>query len=105
MHRLAIFPRSTGNVNKFRRAILNALRTDLADEALVCSGFFQDDNKYSAGADFDLIPRRSCSPLSITTLRLYSYSWKAQYATFFSQLKANNPCKKAAAKMLPLTLC
>ena len=103
MHRVAIFLRSTGNVNKFRRAILNALRSDLVDEALVCSGFFQDDNKYSAGADFDLISRRSCSPLSITTLGLYSYSWKAQYATFFSQLKARNPCScfSAAQKRIP----
>ncbi len=92
MRRVAIFLRNTGTVNKFRRTILNTLRTDLVDEALVCSGFFQDNGKYSAGVDFDLISHRACSPLKITTLGLYSYSWKAQYATFFSQLNATNSC-------------
>jgi hypothetical protein len=92
MRRVAIFLRKTGTVNKFRRAILGTLRTDLVDEALLCSGFFQDDGKYSAGADFDLIAHRHCLPLAITTLGLYSYSWKPQYASFFSQLIAANPC-------------
>lgn len=50
MQRVAIFLRNSGGVNKFRRAILNTLRTDLIDEALVCSGFFQDDSKYSMRA-------------------------------------------------------
>jgi hypothetical protein len=73
------------------------------DEALICSGFFQDDRKYSTGADFDLISHRTCSPLKVTTLGLYSYSWKAQYATFFSQLRAQNPCPyfSAVQKRLP----
>lgn len=92
MRRIAIFLRKTGAVNKFRRAILNTLRTDVVDEALVCSGFFQDDGSYSAGAEFDLISHRKCTPLKVTTLGLYSYSWKAEYATFFAQLKAKNPC-------------
>ena len=60
------------------------------DNALLCSGFFQDDCKYSAGADFDLISHRKGSALKVTTLGLYSYSWKSQYATFFSQLQAQN---------------
>lgn len=103
MRRVAIFLRNTGGVNKFRRAILNTLRTDIVDEALLCSGFFQDDAKYSAGGDFDLISHRSCLPLKLTTLGLYSYSWKAQYATFFSQLKARNRCRcfSASQKRIP----
>jgi phosphatidylserine/phosphatidylglycerophosphate/cardiolipin synthase-like enzyme len=92
MRRVAIFLRNAGPVNKFRRAILNTLRTDVVDEALMCSGFFQDDKKYSAGADLDLISHRTCAPLKLTTLGLYSYSWKAQYETFFTQLKASNQC-------------
>jgi len=103
VRRVAIFLRKTGTVNKFRRAILNTLRTDLVDEALLCSGFFQDDSKYSAGAEFDLISHRACTPLKITTLGLYSYSWKAQYATFFSQLIAKNSCAcfSAVQKRIP----
>lgn len=92
MKRVAIFLRKTGSINKFRAAILGTLRVDIVDNALLCSGFFQDDAKYSAGADFDLISHRKCSPLKITTLGLYSYSWKAQYAKFFSQLQAQNNC-------------
>jgi len=103
MRRVAIFLRKNGSVNKFRAAILGALRTDLVDNALLCSGFFQDDRKYSAGADFDLISHRKCGPLAITTLGLYSYSWKAQYSTFFAQLQAQNacPCFSAVQKRIP----
>lgn len=92
MRRIAIFLRKNGSVNKFRAAILNTLRTDIVDSALVCSGFFQDDGKFSAGSNFDLISYRQCNPLKITTLGLYSYSWKKQYATFFSALQSTNSC-------------
>jgi hypothetical protein len=103
MHRIAIFLRKTGSVNKFRRAILNTLRTDLVDNALLCSGFFQDNGKYSTGADFDLLSHRSGTKLTLTTLGLYSYSWKSQYASFFSQLYAMNPdpCFSAVQKRIP----
>lgn len=97
MKRVAIFLRKTGPVNKFRAAILGALRTDLVDNALLCSGFFQDDAKYSAGMDFDLISHRKHNPLKVTTLGLYSYTWKAQYATFFTQLQAQNKCPTFSA--------
>lgn len=103
MRRVAIFLRKTGSINKFRAAILGALRTDLVDNALLCSGFFQDDGKYSAGSDFDLISHRNCNPLKVTTLGLYSYSWKAQYANFFAQLQAQNKCMcfSAVQKRIP----
>lgn len=103
MKRVAIFLRKTGSINKFRAAILGALRTDLVDNALLCSGFFQDDGKYSAGADFDLISHRMCNSLKVTTLGLYSYSWDAQYATFFAQLQAQNKCHcfSAVQKRIP----
>lgn len=90
MQRIAIFLRKKGTVNKFRRAILNTLRTPLVDEAIVCSGFFQDTAKYSAGDDFDLVSFRGNSPLKLTTLGLYSYSWQTQYATFFAKLNFKN---------------
>ena len=103
MRRVAIFLRKTGSVNKFRAAILGTLRTDIVDNALLCSGFFQDDAKYSAGADFDLISHRKCNPLRVTTLWLYSYSWKVQYSTFFTQLQTQNkcPCFSAVQMRIP----
>jgi phosphatidylserine/phosphatidylglycerophosphate/cardiolipin synthase-like enzyme len=103
MHRIAIFLRQSVAVSKFRRAILNTLRTDLIDEALVCSGFFQGDAKYSTGTDFDLISHRTGGALKITTLGLYSYRWSTQYASFFSQLKARNSasCFTAVQKRIP----
>ncbi|WJK07507.1 hypothetical protein [Pseudomonas fluorescens] len=103
MRRVAIFLRRTGSLNKFRAAILGALRADVVDNALLCSGFFQDDAKYSAGAEFDLVSHRDCNSLKITTLGLYSYSWKAQYSSFFEQLKAQNACTcfSAVQKRIP----
>ncbi|MBU4423060.1 MULTISPECIES: hypothetical protein [unclassified Acidovorax] len=75
----------------------------MVDEALLCSGFFQDDAKYSTGADFDLITYRSGTPLKLTTLGLYAYTWKAQYSTFFSQIQAKNasPSFTAIQKRIP----
>lgn len=90
MKRVAIFLRNNGPLNRFRRVILGSLRLSIVDEALICSGFFQDDGKYSAGADFDVMSHRVGAPLQLTTLGLYCYSWKAQYATFFSRLQAAN---------------
>lgn len=75
----------------------------MVDEALLCSGFFQDNAKYSTGADFDLITHRSGTPLKLTTLGLYSYSWRGQYSTFFSQIQMKNasPIFTALQKRLP----
>lgn len=103
MKRLAIFLRNSGGTNKFRRTVLSTLRSAAVDEALLCSGFFQEGAKYSAGADFDIMAHRPCKPLKLTTLGLYSYSWKAQYNTFFSNLKAKNMCGcfTAAQKRIP----
>lgn len=103
MRRVAIFLRKNAATNKFRRTILNTLRTPTIDEALICSGFFQDDGKYSAGGELDVIGHRPSSPLHVTTLGLYSYSWKAQYATFFSQLQSVNsaPHFTAVQKRIP----
>ena len=103
MQRVAIFLRKNASTNRFRRAILNTLRTPAVDEALICSGFFQDNGKYSAGNELDLISHRPGSPLSLTTLGLYSYSWKAQYASFFAQLVARNssPAFSATQKRIP----
>ena len=84
--------------------MLASLRSPLIDEALLCSGFFQDDGKYSAGAEIDLVSHRGCSPLKLTTLGLYSYSWKQQYTTFFAQLQSANRCPKcftAVQKRIP----
>lgn len=103
MRRVAIFLRKSGSTNKFRAAILGTLRTDLVDNALLCSGFFQENARYSAGADFDLISHRTGTPLKVTTLGLYSYSWKAQYATFFTQLQTQNKalCFSAIQMRIP----
>lgn len=92
MKRIAIFLRGSGAVSKFRRAILSTLRVDAVDEGLLCSGFFQDDLKFSAGAEFDLVSHRRCSPLCLTTVGLYSYSWKKQYSSLGKQLRTANPC-------------
>ena len=103
MHRIALFLRKDPSTNKFRRTILNTLRSPLIDEALICSGFFQDDSKYSAGDELDIAEHRPGSPLHVTVLGLYSYSWKTQYASFFSKLQAKNssPNFSAVQKRIP----
>jgi phosphatidylserine/phosphatidylglycerophosphate/cardiolipin synthase-like enzyme len=91
MRRIAIFLRKAAG-NKFRAAILNTLRLPAVDSALLCSGFFQADHTFRAGADFDLQAYRGCSPITLTPLGIYSYSWAPQFAQFIADLRAVNPC-------------
>lgn len=60
------------------------------DEALICSGFFQETSKYSAGSDFDLTKHRSSTPIKVTMIGLYTYTWNQQYSTFLNKLVAAN---------------
>jgi len=107
MQSVAIFLRRTWATNKFREVILNTLRLDQVDSALICSGFFQEGPKYSAGTDLSIIPYRTRVPIKVTTLGLYSYSWNQQYTSFFANLTATNscsctpPCFSAVQKRIP----
>lgn len=99
MNRIAIFLRKKTAHNKFRKVILETLRLGIVDNALICSGFFQDQHPaYSAGGEFDVMRHRSASPLELTTLGLYSYSWKQQYSSFHNRLLATNNLPGFAAK-------
>lgn len=89
MKRVAIFLRKD-IVNKFRRAIIETLKSEEVDEALLCSGFFQHTHNYQAGLDLDISKHRSSTPLKLTVMGIYSYTWKQQYIDFFNQLSAIN---------------
>ena len=89
MKRVAIFLRKEV-INKFRRAIIETLKSSEVDEALLCSGFFQDLPNYQAGYDFDVFKYRSSAPLKLTVMGIYAYSWKQQYVGFFNVLKSVN---------------
>ncbi len=90
MRRVAIFLRKTGKINKFRNTILNTLRTDIVDNALLCSGFFQHDHSYSAANEFNLLSYRQQTKLTLTVIGIYSYTWQKQYSNFFNTLKNQN---------------
>lgn len=89
MKRVAIFLRKD-IYNKFRRTILETLSSAAVDEALLCSGFFQDTTNYRAGFDFDVFRHRCSTPLTLTIMGLYSYSWKQQFMTFSQAVKRVN---------------
>lgn len=92
MNRIAIFLRKGMYPNHFRETILRTLHSSCVDEALLCSGFFQNNDAYAAGPEFKLIPFRDCSPLRLTVLGLYSNMWKGQFNDFYRDLAVTNPC-------------
>jgi phosphatidylserine/phosphatidylglycerophosphate/cardiolipin synthase-like enzyme len=97
---MGIFLRKSGNSNKFREVILRSLRAPYIDNALLCSGFFQEDVHYSAGTEFAISSHRGHCPLTVTTLGIYSYSWKKKYSDFVAQLRQTNyPCCFSAVQM------
>lgn len=92
MNKIAIFLRKGAHPNHFREVILRTLRTSCVDQALLCSGFFQNDAAYAAGPEFALVPARSCAPLDLIVLGLYSYSWSSQFNYFYRDVVSNNAC-------------
>lgn len=91
MKRVAIFLRKD-QTNKFRRIIINTLKSSQINNAILCSGFFQHQPAYQAGVDFSVISHRNKTPLKIKVVGIYTYTWKEQYENFFHTMNTVNRC-------------
>lgn len=92
MNRIAIFLRKELKKNRFSEAVVGALNDQAIDEAVLCSGFFQEDASYSVSkAKFDLTSRCP-APLDLKVVGYYGWQ-KHSYPSFLNGLTGIN-CPK-----------
>lgn len=82
---IAIVLRTEAARNVFRDTIIASLRSGFIDDALLCSGFFQEqfkDSDYRVSDEKGLAQVCSSSQVSLTTLGIHNYTWKKSYQNF-----------------------
>ena len=82
---IAIVLRTSGAANIFRDALIDALSSNRTDEALLCSGFFQENfngSAYQASAEKQLGAVCANSGVKLTTVGIHNYGWKQSYKNF-----------------------
>ena len=88
---IAIVLRTSGAVNIFRDAVVDALSSNRIDEALLCSGFFQENfngSAYQASAEQQLGTVCANSGVKLTTVGIHNYGWKQSYKNFKANMLA-----------------
>ncbi len=88
---ITIALRTLAAVNVFRDTIIDALSSGHADEALLCSGFFQENFKgsaYQASKEQQLASACAQSGVKLTTVGIHNYSWKPSYKDFRNNMLA-----------------
>lgn len=85
---IAILFRRRETPNLFREFILNSLSLRIGDNALMCSGFFQEarGSSYRASSDGDLATILANTSTSLTTVGIHNNSWTPSYRDFIASL-------------------
>lgn len=78
---LIIF-RNSALINRFHQLIIDSLNSGKGDEVIICSGFFQEDQLFSASMTTQLACSICQSNLKITTIGIHNGSWKKRYKKF-----------------------
>lgn len=87
---LAIFLRKRLAVNKFRELLIKSLDSGLGDEAIICSGFFQEffgKSKYQASLENNLQTVLINRSISLKTIGVHNNYWISSYRNFRDSLK------------------
>ena len=83
---LIIFLRREKSVNRFRDTILGAIQSGLGDEALICSGFFQEDGKFSAAVTSKLANSLAAANVRTDLVGVYNGVWIQRFRRFRDNL-------------------
>ncbi len=84
---LLIILRKKRYPNYFQKFLLGAIDSNIADNAILCSGFFQE-NSFSASFSSGLARSLLNNKIAITTIGVYNPIWKPQYIRFRDNLIA-----------------
>ncbi|GCE90865.1 hypothetical protein MSKU15_2466 [Komagataeibacter diospyri] len=83
MQKIAIFLRKELRINRFSQAVISTLNSPCIDNAIICSGFFQEHSSYSVShAKFNLLTRLAHSnPLNLEIFGYYGWQ-RPTFLTF-----------------------
>lgn len=79
------------STNLFRHLLLSAIRSGIGDNALLCSGFFQElfqTSLYQASQEGGLATLIASQGLQLTTLGIHNNNWRPAYVRFCKNLRA-----------------
>ncbi len=87
---IAILFRKREAPNLFREFILNSIALQVGDNALMCSGFFQEarGNNYRASSEGGLASILSNTKTKLTTIGIHNNSWTPSYRDFIASLNS-----------------
>lgn len=88
---IAIVLRTSGHTNFFRDAMIRALDSGEAGEALLCSGFFQENfhnSAYRASTEQMMADVCARNRVKLTTVGIHNHTWKHSYRNFRESLVA-----------------
>jgi phosphatidylserine/phosphatidylglycerophosphate/cardiolipin synthase-like enzyme len=84
---LLIILRNKRYPNYFQKLMLDAIDSHIADNIILCSGFFQE-NSFSASFSTGLVQLLKKNNIAVTTIGVYNPIWKPQYIIFRDNLIA-----------------
>jgi hypothetical protein len=86
---LLILLRKSAPVNRFHNLLINSIDSGEGDSALLCSGFFQEMNNYSASLDSGLCHSLFNNNVALTTIGVHNRLWLNRYRGFRDVLVNN----------------
>jgi hypothetical protein len=86
---LLILLRKSAPVNRFHNLLINSIDSSEGDSALLCSGFFQEMNNYSASLDSGLCLSLLNNNVALTTIGVHNRMWLNRYRDFRNVLVNN----------------
>ncbi|XOZ33951.1 phospholipase D family protein [Halomonadaceae bacterium KBTZ08] len=88
---LAIILRNQLPVNRFRDLLIGSIKTGAGDNALLCSGFFQENFKgsaYQASLEANFATEVARSKIELNTVGIHNGSWKQSYRNFRDNMRS-----------------
>lgn len=87
---IAIILRNQLPINRFRDLFIGSIKTGAGDNALLCSGFFQENFRgsvYQASVERNFGVEVAKSKIELNTVGVHNGSWKQSYRDFRDNMK------------------
>ena len=88
---IAIILRNQLPINRFRDLLIGSIKTGAGDNALLCSGFFQENfrgSAYQASVEQNFGVEVANSKIELNTVGIHNGSWKQSYRDFRDNMQA-----------------
>jgi HKD family nuclease len=82
-----IILRTEQNINLFSNILIETACSNIGDEIMICSGFFQERGNYAVELEDNFIDRFQKTKKRITTIGVHNYYWKKDYEIFVNEFK------------------